>query len=914
LRLLNALRRETADTDLAREIAAHLALLEDDFRRRGMSPDQARLAAKRALGSVAHTADAHRDARSFVWIDDARRDVRYALRTLAGNRTFAAVAIATIALGIGASTSIFSVVHALLLTPLPYKDADRLVRIVNNVPAEESPTRRPFQNPSMTTEQFQWWREKTRTLSRMAAHQPASMTLLTSDGAVQLDGARVSADLFPMLGAQPLIGRALTARDEAPDADTVVLSSRLWQQYFGADPAILNRTITLDAKPCRVAGVMPPGFEFPTGQAAFWTPFVGPQAPGVVELFGVLSQVKAGVSIEQASAEAEALGHQFLGEPAPAIPDSPKRFEAVVMQAQEVAFVRPALRVLIAAVGVVLLIVCANVANLLLARGMARQREIAVRRALGAGRGRIIRQVLTESVVLSLAGGAAGVALAWFGILLVRALATVDLPRVFLPAGSDLLPRLNEVAINPVILTFALGTSVIAGLVFGLAPALHVSRLDNGHRLGTTAVLGSMSATPRTGRGVTNLLVVGQLVLATTLLVGAGLLVRSFVKLSNVESGLDPTNVVTFQLVLPQEYGGPRRLALTEDLVTRIQGLPQVEAAGVTNSPPLRAVRLYLGSYVPPGFTPQDLARDPLRPEARIVSAHYLRAMGVRLLEGRWFNEREPTQAPAVIVNRTLVRRYYGGKSPVGTFLPASTGPQASSFEVIGVVDDVRQRGLAEEARPMVFRQLADARPLLKALASAAPRGGPPLAVQENAVLGTLSFAVRVRGNPEVTRSSIRAVVRQLDRSAAADGFATLEHLLSESIARPRFYAVLLAIFAGVAGTIAAIGIYGMLAYSVTRYTREIGIRMALGAQRREVLALVLRQGLVLTAIGIIVGLAGAAGLTRYLQGMLFGLTPLDPMTYAAVAMAFAAVATIASYLPARRATKIEPLIALRHE
>jgi predicted permease len=915
LRLLNVFRRDAADTDLAREIAAHLAILEDDFRRRGIGAGEARLAAARALGSVAHTKDLHRDARTFVWIDETRRDVRYALRTLRRNPTFATVAMLTVALGIGASTSIFSVVNALLLTPLPYQDADRLVRIVNNVTAQESPTRRPFQNPSMNTEQFRWWREKTHTLSHMAAHQPTSMTLLTPDGAVQLDGARVSADLFTMLGARPVLGRALNAGDEQPDLDVVVLSSRSWQKYFGSDPAILQRTITLDGRPHSVAGVMPPDFGFPAGQAAFWTPFVvGPPAPGVVELFGVLSQIKAGVSLAEADAEANALGHQFLGEPAPAVTASPKRFEVVTMQAQLVAFVGPALRVLTAAVGVVLLIVCANVANLLLARSMARQREIAVRRALGASRGRIIRQVLTESVVLSLAGGAAGIALAYGGVRLVRTLATVDLPRIFLPAGSNLLPRLDEVAINPAILTFALGISVVAGLVFGLVPALHVSRVDNAHWLPASVVLGSIGATPRTRSGVTRLLVVGQLVLATTLLVGAGLLVRSFVKLSNVESGLDPTNVLTFQLVLPQEYGGSRRLALTEDLVSRLRALPQVETAGVTNSPPLRAVRLYFGSFIPSGVTPQDMAQDPLRPEARVVSADYLRAMGVRLLDGRWFNDREANPAPVVIVNRALAARYYGGKSPVGTFLRAGTGPGASSLEVVGMVDDVRQRGLDDEPRPMVFRHWPDLRRILNDLAGAPPPGGPPLSVRENAMLGSLSFAVRVKGDPTAILSDVRAVARQLDRSAAVDGFATLEHLMSESIARPRFYAVLLGIFAGIAGMRAAVGIYGVLAYSVTQRTREIGIRMALGAQRREVLALVLREGFVLTAIGVAIGLAGAAGVTRYLRGMLFGLTPLDPSTYAAVAVAFAAVATLASYMPARRATKVDPLIALRYE
>jgi putative ABC transport system permease protein len=915
LRLLNAFRRDAADADFAREIAAHLALLEDDFRRRGMSVGEARLAATRALGSVAHTTDLRRDARTFVWVDDTRRDVRYALRTLGRNPTFAAVAMVTVALGIGASTSIFSVVNALLLTPLPYRDADRLVRIVNHVPAEESPTRRPFQNPSMNAEQFRWWREKTHTLSRMAAHQPTSMTLLAPDGAVQLDGARVSADLFTMLGARPVLGRALNPRDEQPDVNVVVLSSRLWQKYFGSDPSILQRTIMLDGKPYSVAGVMPADFEFPSGQAAFWMPFVvDPPASGVVELFGVLSQIKAGVSLAEADSEANTLGHQFLGEPPPAATGSPKRFEVVTMQTQLVAFVGPALRVLTAAVGVVLLIVCANVGNLLLARSIARQREIAVRRALGASRGRIIRQVLTESVVLSLAGGAAGIVLAYGGVQLVRTLATVDLPRVFVPAGGNLLPRLDEVAVNPAILTFAFGISVAAGLVFGLVPALHVSRVDNAHWLGSSVVLGSIGATPRTRSGMTTLLAVGQLVLATTLLVAAGLLVRSFVKLSNVNSGLDPENVLTFQFVLPQEYGGPRRLALTEDLISRLRVLPQVEAAGVTNSPPLRTVRLYFGSYVPPGFTPQDMAQDPLRPEARIVSADYLRAMGVRLLDGRWFDDSEANPAPVVIVNRTLAARYYGGKSPIGTLLRAGTGPGASTLEIIGVVDDVRQRGLEEEPRPMVFRHLSDTRPMLRDLASAPPPGGPPLSVRENAMLGSLSFAVRVKGDPTAIVSDVRAVARQLDRSAALDGFSTLEHLMSESIARPRFYAVLLAIFAGIAGMIAAVGIYGVLAYSVTQRTREIGIRMALGAQRGEVLALVLREGVVLTAIGVAIGLAGAAGVTRYLQGMLFGLTPLDPPTYVAVAVAFAAVATLASYMPARRATKVDPLMALRYE
>jgi predicted permease len=901
LRLVNALLPGRAEPDVAREVAAHLRLLEDDFERRGMTPGQARLAARRAFGGVDQTRETHRDARSLPWLEDVRRDVHYGLRTLRRTPVFTAVAVATVALGIGATTAVFSVVSTTLLRPLPFRDADRLVRIVENVPAEESPSGTPVRTSAMSQDSFLWWRDHARTLSGMAAYLTSSVTVPMAAGVIRLSAARVSPSLFALLGAQPLAGRGLVADDERLER-VAVLAASAWRRYFSSDRHIVGRTIDVDGASHVIVGVMDAGFAFPSPQTEIWTPYaVAPDGPNRIITVDVLAKLQDGVALAAASAEGNVVGNALMGLPPPGGEGapSPPRFEVVGMQDQLVEPVRPALRVLMASVGVVLLIVCANIANLLLARGSARHRELGIRQALGAGRGRVVRQLLTESVVLSIAGGLAGTGLAFAGVRLIKTLAVVNLPSLY-GGSSAFLPAIERVGIDAGVLTFTLAVCVGTGVIFGVVPALQLSRLV----LPYTGGRASAPVITRARSGVRRILTVGQLALATMLLVGAGLLIHSFVKLSRVDLGYRPANVLTFELVLPPGVTSGRRLALANDMVAHLESLPKVDAAGFTGAAPLSTLQ---GGYVlrPPGTTSARLLSHPeLRGQrANLVSPDYLRAIGARLVEGRWLDAHDGLARPhAILVNRALARTFFGARNPLGLSVYIGDVP----WQVVGVVDDVRHRGLDVDPDPQAYVDPDR----LDAAARAAGWDGYGF----DPAPAFLSFAVRATGDPTSLVPDLRRLARRLDPLATIDGAVAMEEVVSGALARPRFYAVLLGLFAGIAAVIAAVGIYGVLSYVVTLRTHEMGIRMALGAQRRHVIGMVAREGSILTSIGVALGVAGAAGLTRYLRGMLVGVGPLDPITFIAVAIGLGLVATFASCAPARRATTVDPLIALRSE
>jgi putative ABC transport system permease protein len=547
------------------------------------------------------------------------------------------------------------------------------------------------------------------------------------------------------------------------------------------------------------------------------------------------------------------------------------------------------------------------VANLLLARGTARQREIAMRLAIGAGRGRIARQLLTESLVLAAIGGVAGAMSGAVGIAVIKRLATIDAPGVFrLSFGGDLLPRLTELHVDPGVLGVALTIAVITSVLFGFVPALRLSRLDHLHVLGARTVTSG-------GHGrIRSVLVVGQLVMATVLLVGAGLLTHSFVKLSTVHTGYDPTNVLAFQLVLPQKYPTARKVEVIETLLSQLRRVPGVEAAGFSYAGALVGIVNTAGYFVPPGRTADEMRPDvSTPPQIRSVSGGYLGSIGVRLLAGRALDGRDDATAPPVVlINQRVALQYFGDtSSPVGAVMAWYGHPSASPIqvEIAGVVDDVRQGRLDQEAAPQI---LVDYRQML----AIQQRWGTSTAAQEALALGFMSFAVRAARDPAALAPAIASTIASVDPSAGIDAIAPMDRLVSSSIARPRFYAVLLGVFAAIAGLLAAVGVYGVLAYAVVQRTQEIGVRMALGAERRSVLALILSKGLKLASIGIVLGLCSAAGATRYLQSMLYGVTPLDPLTFVTIATAFAVVAALASYLPARRATRVDPMVALRCE
>jgi putative ABC transport system permease protein len=835
------------------------------------------------------------------FLDDLRQDVRYSVRVLRQLPVFSLVVVLTLALGIGANTAIFSVVNALLLTPLPYQDPDRLVRLVETVPAEESPSGQVVRVSGVYQREFLEWRERSRTLSHLAIYSPVAMTLSGRGEAVRLNGRRVSPALFAMLGVPPLIGQFFADNDAAPGAEgRIVLSHRAWQRYFAGDRNILTTPLMLDGRSYSVTGVAQPGFDFPDPQTEFWVPLVPTDTPttGVVRV-SMIARLADRVSVAAATAEANVIGAQLRRSP-PNADSGQQRFTVTRESDQLVAPVRPALLVLFATVAFVLLIACANVANLLLARSSNREREIAIRAALGGSRPRIARQVLTETIVLAAAGGLAAIVIAYGSIALLRTLSMVDAPGWLTTGTTAILPRVDQVAIDWRVLLFAAGASLATGVLCSLAPLSHLAKVDPMHVIKDAPASVAAGLSFRRQNLTKSALVVAEIALATVLLAGAGLLVRSFVLLSSVPVGYDPTNVLTFQVVMPQGRlaDGQLRQAADEELLARFRMLPRVQAAGATNVLPLTPVTLRLRFALPER---PDVSGGQLEsPQARFVSRDYLRAMGVPLVAGRWFGEQDGAGAqPAMIINRALARQRFGTDNPVGT-LVNSIGP--APWQIIGVVDDIRQATLDREPAPQFFLDFRQLPP------------GDRLLEMTTSLLGGRFYAVRADDDPTALVTDLRSIVAQFEPDAALTDVFTMDALVSTSIARPRFYAALIGVLGVLAALLAAVGIYGVIAYMVTRRTREIGIRMALGAPRRKILALVLAQGAALAGLGIAIGLIGALNLTHYLRAMLFGLAPSDPTTFVAVALTFAGIAAFGCYLPARRAARLDPVSALREE
>jgi putative ABC transport system permease protein len=851
-------------------------------------------------------------------LGDLEQDLRYAVRTLRRSPGFALVAVLTLGLGIGATTAIYSVVDTILLQPLPFADADRLVRVVENVPSTFAG--RPPSQRGVTYQEFLAWRVRTRTLSDAAAVAPLGQRMVrTSEGTAGLWAGMISANTFTLLGAHAMLGRTLGPDDEA-NPNVVVLGFDTWRRLFHSDPNAVGATMelrapapmfqepgsSLEGRLLTVVGVMPASFEFPTGPMDFYMPFVVDGASKPSPRVTFIGRLGPGISAAIARDEANVIGSAIRPpRPASAPALTVPRFEVLGLKDQIVQGLWPALRVLLASVAVVLMIVCANLANLLLARGTARQREMAVRLGLGASRGRLVRQILTECVVLAIGGGALGALLAAAGVTLVKQLATVDAPGIFrLVFGASILPRGHEVGVDLKMLGIAFGIAAVTSLVFGVLPALHLSRTNHLHAMGSRG-----SGAGRAESRMRAALVVGQLVMATVLLVGAGLLIHSFVKLSTVERGYDPSNVLGFQLVFPAEYSTARKTDTLEALLARLRATPAVRSAGFSRAGILMGEEISVGTFVPRGRTLDEMRADAAKPRLRPVSHGYLTAMGARLLDGRELGAADAAMdTPVVVINRTVARRYFGAGTAVGQVLDwhVGNGP-ASPMLVVGVVEDVRNESPDRDAYPEIF---VDYRQLL----TLQGRWDQFKQRRDELALGFLSFAVRTNGDPSSAIPTISRIVRAVDPNAAIDALIPIDRLVASSMARQRFYAVMLGLFAGVAGLLAAIGIYGMLAYAVIQRTQEIGIRMALGAQRAQVLALVLRGGLRLTAVGVALGLAGAAAAARSLQGMLFGITPLDPRTFLAVALMLGVVAAFACYVPARRATKVDPITALRVE
>jgi len=802
------------------------------------------------------------------------QDIRYGVRMLRKNPGFTGVAVLTLALGIGANTTIFSVVNAVLLKPLPYPEPGQLVQLRADWSGSPSTV--------IGSSTFVEVKAQSQSLARIAAYSGGDMTLTGAGSAEQVVAGAVTADFFPLLGVQPAWGRNFTREEDTPNGPkAAILGHGLWQSRFGGDADVLGRTITLNEQSYTVVGILPARFQYPE-QFQLWIPLALGETGAALAKYGegmillkAIARLKPGVTLSQAQAELRTIAQR---EQSPR-PDEAPVVSLVTLHEQVVGDVRGALLVLLGAVALVLLIACANVANLQLARAAARQREMAVRAALGAARWRIVRGLLTESVLLSLAGGGLGLLLAFWG---VRALGQWS--------GASL-PSMHGIGIDAWVLAFTLGVSVITGLAFGLAPAVQAWRTD---------VNAALKEEGRGGTGghrnrLRHLLVVSEVALALVLLIGAGLLIKSFSRLMEVNPGFRTDGVLTFQVTLTGGKSSPQTVNFVEQMVERLKSLPGVQAAAATDSLPLTDFAR-IGVAEIEGRPPIDFSkvkRSEVTPVSRpTVTRDYFHAMGISVKNGRAFTSQDARPpAGSVIVNEAFEKHFFPGEGAVGKRIRLMPGPAETRWQtVVGVVSDVRQSGLAGDVMPQVYS------PDLEDVGDA------------------MSFVLRVTGEPAGLISAVRAVVAEVEPNQALHNVMTMEQRLANTTTSRRLNTALLGSFAAVALLLAVVGIYGVMSYAVTQRTREIGMRMALGARPGNVMRFVMGQGMCVVLIGAGIGLVGALALARVLRNLLFEVAPTDPATFACVTLLLATVALLACYIPARRAARIDPMVALRQE
>ncbi len=799
-------------------------------------------------------------------------DLRYGLRMLIKNPGFTSIAVLTLALGIGANTAIFSVVHALVLRPLPYLEPDRLVLLGVKSSAGD---RQPVSYPN-----FADWRARAQSFESIASTRNQPFTLTGTVYPARLRGRTINWNFFQVLGVGVQLGRLFSETDDRfGAARTAILSNALWQERFGSDADVIGKTIVMDGEPYTIIGVLPQGFEY-FRAADVYVPisiFLQPNS-GLADRgssFGLyaVGRLKPGVTAEQANREMETLGAQLQLE-YPAINGGQS---ALAVRLQDVMSedVRQSLWILLGAVGFILLIACVNVANLLLVRVAERQKEITVRLALGAGTWRIVRQLLSESLLLALMGGAVGLLAGRWMLDGLLALAPEDIP------------QLSRVGLDRPVLLFTLGVAVATSILCGLLPALQASRteLNTALKENGRASAGSMR------EGTRKALLIVEVSLAIILLAGAGLLIRSMVHLLNVDMGFNSENLLTMRFnLVGEKYNSQTNRVFYDECLARVNTLPGVQSAALTNSLPIE------GSYWDSVFSVAD---QPAPSRAELpgtdcvqVSANYFETMGLRLLKGRLFTSADSANSlPVVVINETLARRLWAGGDPIGKRIKLGFPEYPSPWrEVIGVVNDVKLNGVEQQTTMQTYM---------------------PLAQEPGALLGVV---VRTTGDPHAVSASVEQAIHSVDGNLAIYSVQTLEQLLSKSLAQRRLMLVLLTSFAVLALLLAAVGVYGVIAYSVRQRTHEIGIRLALGAQKNDLLRMVMGQGLKLVAFSVGIGLVGAWVLTRWMTTLLFNVEPTDPLTFAAISLLLTGVALMACYLPARRATKIDPMIALRCE
>src|SRR5262245_56812171 len=815
------------------------------------------------------------------WEDEVIQDLRYGVRTLLHRPSFSAVVILVLALGIGATSAIFSVVNAVLLRPLPYPEPDRLM--VYSAYEQDS---RYGRINALTAPVLLEWRNRCRSCVQMAAYieaQPINLTGGSEPERVRI--ARITENLFATLGVPPLLGRTFLPEEIGrPSSDddiqqnsntVVILSYGLWQRRFSADPSVIGKTVKIEGDVCAVVGVMPEGFKFPD-EADAWLPVT--LSPTRNDL-NIIARLQPRVAPTQAQAELTTLAQRLQQEALQK--NRTLHANLIPLQEQIVGNVRSSLLIFLGAVSFVLLIACANVANLLLARAATRQKEMAVRTALGARRLRIIRQLLTESLLLALSGGVLGLWLA-AGILILLV--------AFPPQDG---PRLTAIRIDPWVLGFTLLLSILTGIIFGLAPALQASRLD----LNTALKEGGMRAA---GSGshhrLRSLLVVAEVSLALVLLIGAGLLLKSFSRLRETKLDFNPDRVLTASVALPQaDYPTTvKAKAYADQSLARLAVRPEVQAVGVVNSLPLSQAGVIIRGVL--GVEGESGERPGVLASKVAVSADYFRALGIPLLQGRAFNERDTADSPgALIISESLAHQVWPNESALGKRI--SIGLLGETWrEVVGVVGDVKQGNLDTPSPPAVYEPYSQVSDKLRWF------------------LSDITFVIRTTSEPQNFITTLRSELQTVNKELPLHNVATMEQVVAKQVTDPRFYTLLLGSFSALALILAAAGIYSVISYSVTQRTHELGIRMALGAQAKDVLRLIIRQGMALVLVGLAVGLVGARALTRVLSGFLYQVSVTDAATFALLSGALAVVALVACYLPARRATKVDPLVALRHE
>jgi predicted permease len=882
--------RPEREAEIVEELSQHLQDAYEEALQEDCTFDDARRIALRQLATSEALTDQLRGieravqqepiatgtTRSSNMFADLMQDLRYGLRMLAKSPGFTAIAVLALALGIGANSAIFSVVNTVLLRPLPYKSPEQLMMVW------EDATHLGFPLNTPAPANFIDWREQNTVFDSMAAMAHRSFNLTGAGEPERFDGRRVSANLFNLLGVEPVLGRTFLQEEDQPGARVVILSYGVWQRRFGGDPAIIGRPLTLDGESYTVVGVMPRTVQLPTLEGwhdQLWVPMAFDSEEAALRgshYLEVIARLKPGMTQQQAQAEMNTIAARLEQQ----YPETNTRTGARVQSLHDrlVGNIKPALLVLLGAVGFVLLIACANVANLLLARAAVRQKEIALRLALGASRSRLTRQFLTESVLLAGIGGAAGLVLSFIGLRVLQA---------FIPAS---VAQAQTISMDVKVLLFTGAVSLLTGLIFGLAPA---SQASHSNLNDTLKESGRDAAASRRGNRIRSALVVSEVAVSFLLLIGAGLLISSFVNLLRLDPGYRAENLLTAKIVLPDtKYPDrERRVAFFSELLRRVHALPGVESAAAASNLPLT----YHGDSMPIGIEGREDPPPDQRPDViyRTVSPGYFHTMGIRVVQGRDFTAQDHSDAPrAVVISEKTARYFWPGENPIGKRLkPGSATSDGPWREVVGVVADVRQNDFAAEPKMQMY-----------------------FSYEQVISLTPNALVVRTLVDPLSLATTVRNAVWSIDKDQPVSDIRTMEEIVSSAVARQRFSTMLLGVFAALALVLAAVGIYGVMSYSVAQRTREIGIRIALGAQRGDVLKMTVFSGLKLVFAGVAIGILAALVVTRVMASLLFGISATDPVTFASIAVVLVSVAAFASYIPARRATRIDPMLALRYQ